>query len=45
MRLFRIDREPYARLFDQVQRQGVLDLADPATPEIDWECEDCVCTD
>lgn len=45
MRVFRIDRELYARLFDQVQRQGVLDLADPNAPEIDWEREDCVCTD
>ncbi len=42
MRLFRIDREDYARLFDQVQRQGVLALPDP---EIDWEGEDCICTD
>jgi 3'-phosphoadenosine 5'-phosphosulfate sulfotransferase (PAPS reductase)/FAD synthetase len=46
MRLFRIDREPYARLADQVARQGVLALSDPDTAsEIDWEREDCVCTD
>jgi hypothetical protein len=45
MRVFRIDREPYARLFDQVERQGVLALPDPPAPEIDWDREDCVCTD
>ena len=46
MRLFRIDREPYARLADQVERQGVLALPDPdIAPEADWEREDCVCTD
>ena len=45
MRVFRIDREPYAALIDQVERQGVLALPDPAAPEIDWEREDCVCTD
>lgn len=46
MRRFRIDRERYVRLFDQIQRQGVLDLPDPdTTSELDWEHEDCVCTD
>ena len=45
MRLFRIDREPFAALADQVARQGVLAFADPPTSEIDWEREDCVCTD
>lgn len=45
MRVFRIDREPYAALFDQVERQGVLALPDPAAAEVDWEREDCVCTD
>ena len=45
MRLFRIDREDYAAIADQVARQGVLPLADPCPPEIDWEGEDCVCTD
>lgn len=45
MRLFRIDREPYVALADQVARQGVLALSDPQAAETDWEREDCVCTD
>lgn len=45
MRLFRIDREPFAALADQVARQGVLALGEPSSAETDWERDDCVCTD
>ncbi len=44
MRLFHIDREPYATLFDQAERQGVLALSDPTMLKIGRESEDCVCT-
>ena len=43
-RYFRIDRDSYASMADQVARQGVLGLG-PARREVDWEGECCVCTD
>jgi 3'-phosphoadenosine 5'-phosphosulfate sulfotransferase (PAPS reductase)/FAD synthetase len=39
---FRNDREPYAGLLDQVQRQGRFDFSGC---EVDWDGDDCDCTD
>lgn len=39
---FRDDREIYASLLDQVQRQGYFDFGDL---EVDWDGDDCSCTD
>lgn len=41
---FRIDRESYARIADQVARQGCLDFGD-ADREAEWEGECSICTD
>ena len=39
---FRADREDYARLADQVARQGRFDFGGDAA---DWEGDSCACTD
>lgn len=39
---FRADREDYARLADQVARQGFFDFGGDA---VDWEGDSCACTD
>jgi hypothetical protein len=43
-RYFRIDREPYARLLDQVRRQGCFDFG-ARNREVGWDGECSVCTD
>lgn len=40
LKYFRADREPYAMMLDQVARQGHFDF-----DEVDWEGDDCTCTD
>ena len=51
LRYFRADREPYAAILDNVQRQGHFPFGPPREAcgaeagQKDWEGEDCTCTD
>lgn len=40
LRYFRADREPYAVMLHQVEREGHFDFGG-----VDWEGDDCTCTD